>query len=247
MHLGLAGRRAFITGGGGGIGGAIAAALAAEGVGVAVCDIDGAAAEAAGKRLADSGAQAIAIAADVTHKPDVERAVAETESRLGPIDILVNNAGFARDRYLAKMADEEWEAVHNVVLKAAFLCSRAVLPGMIHRKFGRIVNITSMAYLGNAGQTNYSSAKAGLVGFTSALAKEAGPFNITVNAIAPGLIATQRLKRRPDFEKLEERSLANTPLRRLGTPEDIAAATAFLVSEPASFITGQTLHVAGGR
>jgi 3-oxoacyl-[acyl-carrier protein] reductase len=247
MDLRLSGRRALITGGGGGIGGAIASALAAEGVEIAVCDIEGAAAEAATKRLADNGAQSIAVTADVTSKPDVERAITEAESRLGPIDILVNNAGFARDRYLAKMADEEWEMVHNVVLKAAFLCSRAVLPGMMQRKFGRIVNITSMAYLGNAGQTNYSSAKAGLVGFTSALAKEAGPFNITVNAIAPGLIATPRLKRRPDFEKLHERSLANTPLRRLGTPEDIAAAAAFLVSEPASFITGQTIHVAGGR
>jgi 3-oxoacyl-[acyl-carrier protein] reductase len=247
MDLGLSGRRAFITGGGGGIGGAIASALAGEGVGIVVCDIDGDAAEAAAKRLADAGAQAIAVAADVTQKSAIEGAMAEAESRLGSIDILVNNAGFARDRYLARMVDEDWDVVHNVVLKATFLCSRAVLPGMMQRQFGRIINITSMAYLGNAGQTNYSSAKAGLVGFTSALAKEAGPFNITVNAIAPGLIATQRLKRRPDFEKLKERSLANTPLRRLGTPEDIAAAATFLASEPASFITGQTIHVAGGR
>lgn len=247
MELGLSGKRAFITGGGGGIGSAIAAALAAEGVAIAVCDLDAAAADTTRQSVADAGATAIAVQADVTQKADVERAIGETESRLGPIDILINNAGFARDRYLTKMLDEDWDQVHNVVLKAAFLCSRAVLPQMMERKFGRIISITSMAYLGNAGQTNYSSAKAGLVAFTSALAKEAGPFNVTVNAVAPGLVATPRLIRRPDFEKLKERSLAATPMRRLGTPEDIGAAATFLVSEPASFISGQTIHVTGGR
>ena len=247
MDLGLSGKRALVTGGGGAIGGAIASALAAEGVSIAACDINPEAARRAAERLGQQGGKAVAIIADVTKKAEVEHAHAEAEALLGPIDILINNAGFSRDRYLTKMTDEEWELVHDVVLKAAFYCSRTALPGMMGRRYGRIINVTSMAYLGNAGQTNYSSAKAGLVGFTSALAKEAGPFNVTVNAIAPGLIATPRLRNRADFDTLQERSLASTPLRRLGTPEDIASAAAFLISQPASFITGQTLHVAGGR
>jgi 3-oxoacyl-[acyl-carrier protein] reductase len=247
MDLGLRGRVAVITGGGGAIGGATAAALAAEGASVALVDLSREAAERTVEALAKSGARTIAIEADITGKADVERAFAAAEAALGPIDILVNNAGFSRDRYLTKMAEEEWDAVHNVVLKGAFHCCRAVLPGMMQRQFGRIVNISSMAYLGTAGQTNYSSAKAGLIGMTAALAREAGQFNITCNAIAPGLISTPRLRARKDFEKLETRSRSMTPLPRLGTPEDIAKAVLFFTSSLADFVTAQTLAVSGGR
>ncbi|MEE3100219.1 MAG: SDR family oxidoreductase, partial [Pseudomonadota bacterium] len=135
----------------------------------------------------------------------------------------------------------------GVVLKGAFHCCRAVLPGMMQRRWGRIVNITSMSYQGNAGQTNYSSAKAGLVGMTAALAREAGPFNITVNAVAPGLVATPRLRARKDFDKLEAKSKALTPLPRLSEPEDIAKAVLFHVSSLADFVSAQVMHVSGGR
>jgi len=247
MDTGLAGRTAFITGGGGGIGSAIGRALAAEGVNIVVCDIDQAAAGRVRDQLRASGYSATAVTADVTNKTEVETAIALAEEMYGGIDILVNNAGFSRDRYLAKMADEEWDIVHQVVLKAAFYCSRAVLDGMMERRFGRIINVTSASYQGNAGQTNYSSAKAGLVGLTRALGKESGKFGITVNAIAPGLVATERLRARPDFEQLEARSIAGTPAGRLGTPEDVANVALFLASVQASFLTCETLHVTGGR
>jgi len=247
MDMGIAGKVALVTGGGGAIGLATLKALAGEGAAVAAYDINAEAAEAAAAQLRDQGARAIAVAGDITVKDDVARAVSKVEAELGPVDILVNNAGFSRDRYLTKMAEEDWDIVHNVILKGTFHCCRAVLPGMMTRQFGRIVNISSMAYMGNAGQTNYSSAKAGLIGMTAALAREAGPFNITCNAVAPGLIATPRLRSRSDFEKLEARSRALTPLPRLGLPEDVASAVLFFVSSLAQFVTAQTLNVSGGR
>ena len=247
MDLGIKGKVAFVTGGGGAIGGATLQVLAQEGAAVAVCDVNAEAANATAKRLTDAGHKAVAVPADVTDKEAVAHAVAAAETALGPMDILVNNAGFSRDKYLTKMEEPDWDIVHNVVLKGAFHCCRAVLPGMMARKFGRIVNISSMAYLGNAGQTNYSSAKAGLVGMTAALAREAGAFNITCNAIAPGLIATPRLRARPDFDKLQQRSLTFTPLPRLGEPEDIAKAVLFFCSTLADFVSAQTLNVSGGR
>lgn len=247
MDLGLRGRVALITVGGGAIGSVTASMLGGEGVAVAIVDLDGDAANETCTAVESAGARAVALQADITDKEQVALAFEAAEKALGPIDILVNNAGFSRDRYLTKMDEADWDLVHNVVLKGAFHCCRAALPGMMQRQFGRIVNISSMAYLGNAGQTNYSSAKAGLVGMTGALAQEAGAFNVTCNAIAPGLIATPRLRARKDFDKLEHRSRAITPLPRLGEPRDIAKAVLFFASSLADFVTAQTLHVSGGR
>ncbi|MCA0873563.1 SDR family oxidoreductase [Seohaeicola saemankumensis] len=249
MDMGLSGRVAIITGGGGAIGRSIARLLIDEGASVALLDINTEAAEQAKQALlADSPTATIfARACDITDKASVAEATAATETALGPVDILINNAGFSRDMYMLKMQDEDWDVVHDTVLKGTFHCCRAVLPGMMERKWGRIVNMSSMAHLGNKGQTNYSSAKAGLLGLTNALAREAGAFNITVNAVAPGLIATPRLRARKDFDKLEARSLALTPLPRLGLTEDVAKAVLFFVSSMGDFISAQCMNVTGGR
>ncbi|MEC9435545.1 MAG: 3-oxoacyl-ACP reductase FabG [Pseudomonadota bacterium] len=247
MDLGIKGRVVAITGGGGAIGSATARLFAQEGARVALLDLNRETAAAAAKEIAGQGGTAVGIEVDILDKAAVASAVARAEAELGPVDALVNNAGFSRDRYLTKMEEEDWDIVHGVVLKGAFHCCRAVLPGMMQRRWGRIVNITSMSYQGNAGQTNYSSAKAGLVGMTAALAREAGPFNITVNAVAPGLVATPRLRARKDFDKLEAKSKALTPLPRLSEPEDIAKAVLFHVSSLADFVSAQVMHVSGGR
>lgn len=249
MDLGLRGRTAFITGGGGGIGRASGRMLAAEGARVALIDISTEALDAARAEIeaAVPGAQVWTGLCDVTDRASVTTVFATAEAELSPCDILVNNAGFARDKYLVKMTEDDWDDVHNVVLKAAFHCCRAVLPGMMQRNWGRIVNMSSMAHHGNKGQTNYSAAKAGLIGMTNALAREAGAFNITANAIAPGLVATPRLRARPDFDKLEQRSLMLTPMPRLAEPEDIAKAVTFFASSLADLVSAQTLAVTGGR
>jgi len=249
MDLGIGGRVGAVTGGGGAIGRTTAKLLAREGAKVALLDLSAdAAAEAKAEIMADVPGATVATAiCNVTDRASVDAAFAEVTEALGPVDILVNNAGFSRDKYLTKMAESDWDDVHDTVLKGTFHCCRAVLPGMMERNWGRIVNTSSMAYLGTRGQTNYSSAKAGLIGMTNALAREAGAFNITVNAVAPGLIATPRLRARPDFEKLEQRSLALTPLPRLGNVEDVAKTILYFTSSLADFITAQTIHVSGGR
>lgn len=250
MDLGLTGRVAAVTGGGGAIGRTTARLLAAEGASVALLDLSAEAAAEAKSEIEAAVPGATVFTAppcDVADKGSVADAFAAVSANLGPVDVLVNNAGFSRDKYLTKMAEEDWDVVHQVVLKGTFHCCRAVLPGMMERNWGRIVNTSSMAYLGNRGQTNYSSAKAGLIGMTNALAREAGGFNITCNAVAPGLIATPRLRARPDFDKLEQRSLALTPLPRLGTVEDVAKTILYFTSSLADFITAQTIHVSGGR
>jgi len=249
MDLGLNGRIAYITGGGGAIGGASAHMLAAEGAAVALLDKSGEAAEAKKAWLEEEvpGARIFAAACDITDKADLARAVEGAEAALGPADILVNNAGFSRDMYMLKMEDDDWDIVHDTVLKGTFHCCRAVLPGMMERRWGRIVNMSSMAYLGTKGQTNYSSAKAGLIGLTNALAREAGGFNITVNAIAPGLVATPRLRARKDWDKLEAKSKSLTPLPRLADEYDIAKAVVFFCSALADFVSAQVLPVTGGR
>ncbi|MGR3321576.1 MAG: SDR family oxidoreductase [Pseudooceanicola sp.] len=249
MDLGLSGRVAAVTGGGGAIGRTTAKLLAAEGAAVALLDVSMDAAEEAKAWIEAEvpGAKVATAICDVTDKASVTEAFSAVEADLGPVDVLINNAGFSRDKYMVKMDESHWDDVHNTVLKGTFHCCRAVLPGMMERNWGRIVNTSSMAYLGNKGQTNYSSAKAGLIGLTNALAREAGGFNITCNAVAPGLIATPRLRARPDFDKLEQRSLALTPLPRLGNETDVAKAILFFCSALADFITAETIHVSGGR
>lgn len=249
MDLGLRERTAYITGGGGGIGRASGKMLAAEGAQIALIDISSEALDAARREIEAEvpNARIWTGVCDVTSKSSVAEVFTTIEAELAPCDILVNNAGFARDKYLLKMTEDDWDDVHNVVLKAAFHCCRAVLPGMMDRNWGRIINMSSMAHLGNKGQTNYSAAKAGLIGMTNALAREAGAFNITANAIAPGLVATPRLRARPDFDKLEQRSLTLTPMPRLAEPEDIAKAVTFFASSLADLVSAQTIGVTGGR
>jgi 3-oxoacyl-[acyl-carrier protein] reductase len=249
MDMNLTGRVAAITGGGGAIGRASAKLLAGEGVAVALLDLSqDAMADAKAEIEGDvPGAKVFTHSCDVTDVASVTSAFEAAEHALGPVDILLNNAGFSRDKYMTKMAEEDWDIVHAVVLKGAFNCCRAVLPGMMERNWGRIVNMSSMARQGNKGQTNYSAAKAGLVGMTNALAREAGGFNITCNAIAPALVATPRLRARPDFDKLEARSKALTALPRLADEYDVARVVLFFASQMADFITAQCIDVSGGR
>ncbi|MET4579144.1 SDR family NAD(P)-dependent oxidoreductase [Ottowia thiooxydans] len=247
MDLGLKDCTAFITGGAGTLGLAMARRFVQEGCNVVVCDTNQAAIDEACRELISLGGQAIGVRADVTNKEEVGAAVQIAVERWRAIDILVNNAGFARDRYLTKMSEEDWHAVLDVTLLGAFHCSRAVLPLMMENRFGRVINIASRAHLGNPGQTNYSAAKAGLIGFTRSLALESGKFGITANAVAPGVISTPRMQQRPDYLELTERAKSNTPVARLGDPADVAATVAFLASKLAGFTTGETVHVTGGR
>lgn len=247
MKLDLEGRVAIVTGSGRGIGKAAVEALAREGAHVVVTDIDEAAAKQVAGALRQQGLSAIGVAANVCDEQAVERLAGEAIAVFGRIDILVNNAGFTRDKYLTKMPTADWDSVVDTILKGAFLCTKAVLPSMIEQRWGRIINISSRAHLGNPGQTNYAAAKAGLIGFTRALSLEQGKFNITANAIAPGFIETELVKALPTYERLRETALARNPLPRLGKPEDIADAICYLASERAGYISGETLHVTGGR
>ena len=247
MDLGLNGKVALVTGSGRGIGAATVRGFAEEGAKVVVTDIDPATTERTTAALTRDGFQVIGIAADVTKPGDVQRLVDEAVRAFGTVHVLVNNAGFPRDNYLAKMPESDWDAVIDVVLKGAYLCSKAAVAHMIGQKWGRIINISSRAHLGNPGQANYSAAKAGLLGFTRALCYEDGKFNITVNAVAPGFIETELVQSLPSYDAIKERTIRSTPVPRLGHVRDIADAVLFLASERAGFITGEVLHVTGGR
>lgn len=247
MDLGLKESTAFITGGAGTLGFAMATRFLQEGSNVVICDANQDAIDAACEKLAAQGGRVLGVRADVTNKDEVALAVQKATHKWKKIDVLVNNAGFARDRYLTKMSEEDWHAVLDVTLQGAFHCTRAVLPIMMESRYGRVINIASRAHLGNPGQTNYSAAKAGLIGFTRSLALESGKFGITANAVAPGVISTPRMQQRPDYQELTERAKLNTPVARLGDPSDVAATVAFLASRLAGFTTGETVHVTGGR
>ena len=247
------GRVAVITGAARGIGFGIARRFASEGASVAVLDLDEAAArEAAGRLELQGDARAIGLVCDVTDAAAAEAAVQRVVDELGGIHVLVNNAGVTRDNLLFKMTEEDWDVVMNVHLKGAFTMTKAAQSRFVEQRYGRILNLSSVSALGNRGQANYSAAKMGIQGFTRTLGIELGPFGVTANAIAPGFIATEmtdatarRLKMEP--EELQRLNAEATPVRRVGQPEDIAAAAAFLCSDEASFVTGQTLYVDGGR
>jgi 3-oxoacyl-[acyl-carrier protein] reductase len=244
-------RVAIVTGAARGIGAATAARLAADGMDVAVLDLDESAAKPTVDRVAEAGQRGLAVGADVSDSAQVATAVARVAADLGPPTVLVNNAGVIRDNLLFKMSDADWDIVIAVHLRGAFLMSRAVQPFMTEQRWGRIVNLSSSSALGNRGQANYSTAKAGLQGLTKTLAIELGPFGVTVNAVAPGFIVTDMTAATAarvgvDFEEFQRMAAEQIPVRRVGRPEDVANTIGFLVSEEASFVSGQVIYVAGG-
>lgn len=242
----LAGKIAVVTGGARGIGRGIALELARRSAKVVVnYNSRPDAADEVVQLIKQAGGEAVAVQADVSQADAAQRLIKAATDFGGRLDILVNNAGTTRDMLLAMMSEGDWDTVMTVNLKSAYLCSKAALKPMMRQKYGRIVNITSVSGIaGNAGQTNYSASKAGLIGFTKALAKEVGPRQITVNAVAPGFIPTDLTSSLP--KDLLDGAVKLTPLGRLGTIEDVAKAVAFLASDDAAYITGQVLAVDGG-
>jgi 3-oxoacyl-[acyl-carrier protein] reductase len=242
----LQGRRALVTGSSRGIGRAIAMRLAADGAAVAVNYHSRAdAAQEVVAAIEAAGGTAVALGGDVSQSADAQRLVAETHEQLGGLDILVNNAGITRDQLLMRMSELDWELVIDTNLKSVFLICQAAIKGLMRQRSGRIVNISSVSGIdGNAGQSNYAAAKAGMIGFTRSLAREVGSRGVTVNAVAPGFVTTD-LTAELD-ETMLDSVRAMTPLRRLGTAADVASAVAFLASDDASYITGQVLRVDGG-
>ena len=242
----LDGRHALVTGASRGIGRAVALAFAAEGASVALNFAGNvAAAEAVRVEIESAGGKAILVPADVSDENAVEDMVKTVTEAFGSIDILVNNAGITRDGLLLRMKEEDWDAVLNTNLKGVFLCTKAVSKFMMKKRYGRIVNMASVVGVtGNASQANYAAAKAGVIGFTKAMAKELASRGITVNAIAPGFIRSDMTDVLPD--KVKEAMLAEIPLGRAGEPADVAKAALFLASDQAAYITGQVLKVDGG-
>jgi 3-oxoacyl-[acyl-carrier protein] reductase len=244
-------RVAVVTGAGRGIGAGTATRLAADGFAVAAVDLTAAHCEETVAAITASGGRALAVGADVSSSPDVDAAFEEIATRLGPPVVLVNNAGVLRDNLLFKMSDDDWDLVMHVHLRGSFLMTRAVQKHMVEATWGRVVNLSSTSALGNRGQANYATAKAGLQGFTKTLAIELGKYGITANAIAPGFIVTDMTKATAarigqEWEPYVAARAAAIPVARAGQPEDIAHTVSFLVSEGAGFVSGQVIYVAGG-
>jgi 3-oxoacyl-[acyl-carrier protein] reductase len=244
-------RVAIVTGAARGIGAATAGRLAADGMAVAVLDLDEATCAGTVDAISAAGGRAFAVGADVSQADQVEAAVGKVAAELGPPAVLINNAGVIRDNLLFKMTDNDWDTVLGVHLRGAFLMSRATQKHMVDQRFGRIVNLSSSSALGNRGQVNYSAAKAGMQGFTKTLAIELGQFGITANAVAPGFIvsdmtAATAARIGMDFDDFQAAAASQIPVRRVGQPEDVAHVISFLCSEGAGFVSGQVIYVAGG-
>ena len=243
--MNLGGKVALVTGASRGIGAAIAMELGHQGALVVGTSTSQAGADAIGQQLAAAGVKGTGIPLNVNNGPQVEAAIAAIQKQSGDIAILVNNAGITRDNLLVRMKDEEWDEIMSTDLKSVYRLSKLVLRAMMKARYGRIINITSVVGVtGNAGQTNYAAAKAGIIGFSKSLAREVGSRNITVNCIAPGFIDTDMT--RALSEQQRQALVDQIPLGRLGRSEDVAAAVAFLASPGADYITGCTLHVNGG-
>ena len=239
-------RVVLVTGGARGIGAATASRFAQEGARVVVSDMDLAPAEEVAGPI-----KGVAVACDVTSREQVEAMVGQAVSELGRLDVLVCCAGIIRDNMLFKMSDDDWDSVIDTHLKGTFLCARAAQKPMVEQKYGKMLFLSSTSALGNRGQTNYSTAKAGLQGMARTLAIELGPFNINVNTVAPGFVETRMTRATAermgvDFETFKVGAASQIPLRRIGQPEDIASVISFLCSEDSSFVSGQTIYVRGG-
>ncbi|TMG60972.1 MAG: SDR family oxidoreductase [Chloroflexi bacterium] len=239
-------RVVLVTGGARGIGAATASRFAQEGARVVVSDMDLAPAEEVAGPI-----KGVAVACDVTSREQVEAMVGQAVSELGRLDVLVCCAGIIRDNMLFKMSDDDWDSVIDTHLKGTFLCARAAQKPMVEQKYGKMVFLSSTSALGNRGQTNYSTAKAGLQGMARTLAIELGPFNINVNTVAPGFVETRMTRATAermgvDFETFKVGAASQIPLRRIGQPEDIASVISFLCSQDSSFVSGQTIYVRGG-
>jgi 3-oxoacyl-[acyl-carrier protein] reductase len=244
-------RVAIVTGAARGIGAATAQRLAQDGFAVAVVDLDESATAATVQAIEAAGGRALGIGADVGDADQVQAAVERVVAELGPPVVLVNNAGVTRDNLLFKMTDADWDLVMHVHLRGSFLMTRAVQQHMVRAGWGRVVNLSSTSALGNRGQANYATAKAGLQGFTKTLAIELGRFGVTANAIAPGFIQTEMTRATAerigrDWQEYVAERAAAIPVQRAGTPADIAHTVSFLVSEGAGFVSGQVVYVAGG-
>jgi 3-oxoacyl-[acyl-carrier protein] reductase len=244
-------RTAIVTGAGRGIGAAIALRLAKDGNRIGVIDLREEDTGATVETIRAAGGEAVGVGADVADTDAVASAVSRIATELGAPTILVNNAGILRDNLIFKMTDDDWDAVIGVHLRGAFLMTRAVQSFQVEARWGRIVSLSSTSALGNRGQANYAAAKAGIQGFTKTLAIELGRYNVTANAIAPGMIATDMLRMTAErvgvpFETFMTEAAKEIPVGRWGEPEDIAAAASFFVSDEASFVSGQVLYVAGG-
>ena len=241
----MKGRVAFVTGASQGIGRACAQTLAEAGARLVLAARNEQKLAEAVKEAESLGTEALAVPMDVVEPAQIEAAFRQARKRFGKIELLVNNAGIARDHLVLRMKREDWDAVLATNLTGAYLCLQQALPGMVRQRYGRIVNITSVvAQMGNAGQANYVASKAGLIGLTKAVAQEVASRAVTVNAVAPGFIATPMTD--TFNEEAREKLLAKIPLRRMGTDRDVAVAVRFLASEAAGYITGQVLHVNGG-
>jgi 3-oxoacyl-[acyl-carrier protein] reductase len=242
---------AVVTGAARGIGAAEAVRLAQDGANVAIFDISANHLSETVWRIEQTGAKALPVVCDVSHGERVTESMAHVVDHFGRLDILVNNAGVLRDNLLFRMTDQDWDTVLDIHLKGSFLCTREAQAYMVKQRYGKIVMTSSISALGNRGQSNYAAAKAGLQGMTRTMAIELGPFNINVNAVAPGWIVTDMLSQMAGrmgttLEALQEDISKGIPLRRMGKPEDIANVVAFLVSDEASYITGETIYVSGG-
>jgi 3-oxoacyl-[acyl-carrier protein] reductase len=240
-----------VTGAARGIGAAEAVRLAKDGANVAVFDLSEEACRETVEAVESAGSRALAVACDVSDAEQVRAAFAKVAEEFGSVDILINNAGVIRDNLSFKMSEADWDTVLDVHLKGSFLCAQAAQKYMVEQEYGKIVNTSSIVALGNKGQVNYSSAKAGLQALTRTLALELGRFNINVNAVAPGWIETEMTREAAErvgmtMEDMKERFASNIPLRRFGRVEDIANVVAFLVSDEASYISGETIYIAGG-
>jgi 3-oxoacyl-[acyl-carrier protein] reductase len=244
----LQGKFAVVTGAGQGLGEAIAVRFAREGVaGVVVNDLNAETAGRTAELVKQAGSRALVVAGSVTDEAFVAELMERAVKEMGSVDVLVNNAGITRDKLMKDMSAADFDAVLNLNLRGTFLCCKYGTPPMVAKKWGRVINMSSRAHLGNKGQTNYSASKAGVIGLTRSLAFELGKFGVTANCIAPGVIATPGVTSLPHYQDLVDRIAPTLPIPRLGKPEDVAGVAAFLASDDAAYITAETIHVSGGR